>query len=228
MGRSACVDDTALSLAELTALFDNMADGVYVVDAGQRIVHWNAAAERITGAARDEVVGRLCFEVMAGTDISGRCYCGTDCATIVCARRGEAVPSYDVLARPGDQRLWINVSILPVRAAGFELPLAVHIFRDVTRPRMAEVLAGETVAAVARYADAVGDGQPGKPAADQLTPRELEVLRLLAAGASVRAIALELVITPATVRAHIEHLMNKLGAHTRLQAVVVAAKRGLL
>lgn len=228
MDRSACVDDATLSLQELTALFDNMADGVYVVDAGQHIVYWNAAAERITGAAGGEVVGRQCFDVMAGTDFAGRCYCRTDCATIVCARRGEAVPNYDVLARPGNRRLWINVSILPVRAAGFNQPLAVHIFRDVTKPRMAEVLAEEAVAAVSRYADAVREAPPGDPAADQLTPRELEVLRMLAAGASVRAIALELVIAPATVRAHIEHLMNKLGAHTRLQAVVVAARRGLL
>ncbi|MBE7519601.1 MAG: PAS and helix-turn-helix domain-containing protein [Thermoflexaceae bacterium] len=228
MAYSGEADGTALSLAGLAALFDRMADGVYAVDSGQHVVYWNPAAERITGVTGEEAVGRQCYDVMAGTDIAGRCYCRVDCDTIVCARRGEGVESYDVLARPGERRLWVNMSILPVRTAGFDQPLAVHIFRDITRPRMAEVLAEEAVAVVARYAEAIQTAQPGEPVADHLTPRELEVLRLLAAGATVRAIALELVITPATVRAHIEHLMNKLGAHTRLQAVVVAARRDLL
>ena len=228
MVRDCAVDRSVLSLDALGTLFDGMADGVYVVDAGQRVRYWNRAAERITGVSSESVLGRRCFDGIAGTDFTGRCYCRQDCATILCARRGEAVPSYDVLARPGERRIWVNVSILPACLSGFDEPVAVHIFRDVTKPHMAEVLADETIDAVSRYAEAVSDHRSREQHLEQLTPRELEVLRLLASGATVRGIAMELVITRATVRAHIEHLMARLGAHSRLQAVVIAAKRGLL
>ena len=61
-----------------------------------------------------------------------------------------------------------------------------------------------------------------------LTPREMEVLRLLASGANVREIAEHLVVSQVTVRNHIENFMAKLGVHSRLEAVVYAAHQGLI
>jgi DNA-binding NarL/FixJ family response regulator len=55
-----------------------------------------------------------------------------------------------------------------------------------------------------------------------LTPRESEVLRLLARGLSQLEIAQRLEIKPKTVGTHIEHLMQKLGVHSRAQAVALA------
>lgn len=55
-----------------------------------------------------------------------------------------------------------------------------------------------------------------------LTPRELEILRLLAGGSDQAAIANELVIAPKTVDKHIEHILLKLGVHSRAQAVALA------
>jgi DNA-binding response OmpR family regulator len=55
-----------------------------------------------------------------------------------------------------------------------------------------------------------------------LTQRELEVLRLLANGLDHLAIAHHLVIAPKTVEKHIEHILLKLGVHTRAQAVALA------
>jgi LuxR family maltose regulon positive regulatory protein len=54
---------------------------------------------------------------------------------------------------------------------------------------------------------------------DPLSERELEILRLIAAGLSTREIANELVIVEGTVRNHIKHIYSKLDAHSRLQAV---------
>jgi predicted ATPase/DNA-binding CsgD family transcriptional regulator len=65
-------------------------------------------------------------------------------------------------------------------------------------------------------------------AARPLTARELEVLRLVAAGLSSKLIARELVITPSTVNYHLATIFNKLAVDTRAQAVAVAAQRGLL
>ena len=61
-----------------------------------------------------------------------------------------------------------------------------------------------------------------------VTPRELEVLRMLAAGRPTRDIAAALFISYATTRNHIQHILHKLGAHSRLQAVAIATRRGLI
>ncbi|HEY7498829.1 MAG TPA: response regulator transcription factor [Vicinamibacterales bacterium] len=61
-----------------------------------------------------------------------------------------------------------------------------------------------------------------------LSPRELAVLRLVAAGQSNQQIAESLGITERTIKFHVTAIFNKLGADNRAQAVAVAAKRGLL
>jgi DNA-binding CsgD family transcriptional regulator len=61
-----------------------------------------------------------------------------------------------------------------------------------------------------------------------LTEREQEVLRLVAAGLSSKAIGQQLFLSPSTVNHHIKSIVDKLGADTRAQAVAVAAQRGLL
>jgi len=63
---------------------------------------------------------------------------------------------------------------------------------------------------------------------ERLTPREREILGCLAAGKSGDEIAAELNITPLTVRTHIRNLLSKLGVHSRLEAVVLGVKHGLL
>jgi PAS domain S-box-containing protein len=61
-----------------------------------------------------------------------------------------------------------------------------------------------------------------------LTPRQKDVLELLAEGKSTDQIAAGLHLTTETVRNHIRHLLKALGAHSRLEAVVVARRQGLL
>ncbi|MBD3943245.1 response regulator transcription factor [Microbacterium sp. NEAU-LLC] len=62
----------------------------------------------------------------------------------------------------------------------------------------------------------------------RLTDRELEVLRLLATGASNPQIAKSLFVTEATVKTHLVHIFGKLGVDTRSRAVAVAQERGIL
>ena len=66
------------------------------------------------------------------------------------------------------------------------------------------------------------------PIASSLTPREQEVLGLLAEGLEQDEIANRLFITPKTVAKHIEHILGKLGVHSRAQAVVLALRRDSL
>jgi DNA-binding NarL/FixJ family response regulator len=61
-----------------------------------------------------------------------------------------------------------------------------------------------------------------------LTKRQLDVLRSLAEGKSTDEIATELAVSRATARNHIANLLAAMGAHSRLQAVVIARRAGIL
>jgi DNA-binding NarL/FixJ family response regulator len=80
-------------------------------------------------------------------------------------------------------------------------------------------------------ADLVGGarGDPSTaPVGSDLTPRERDVLELLAAGSSTQAMIDQLVLSPHTVRNHVRNVMAKLGAHSKLEAVTIAARAGLV
>ena len=64
--------------------------------------------------------------------------------------------------------------------------------------------------------------------ASRLTRREREVLLLMAEGLDQRAVAARLVLSPKTVATHIEHILDKLGVHSRAQAVVLAYRSELV
>jgi DNA-binding NarL/FixJ family response regulator len=109
-------------------------------------------------------------------------------------------------------------------AGGAEIARAVHA-----------AAAGQTLldpAVQQRLLSAATAGRP-EPAAsppslpDELTPREAEVLRLIAAGLSNTEIADRLIISEATVKTHVNHLFAKTGARDRAQAVHYAYVHGL-
>lgn len=73
-------------------------------------------------------------------------------------------------------------------------------------------------------------GQPSDPAKRQslLTPRELDVLRLLSTGLGATLIAREMGISVHTCRGHVKSVLAKLGAHSQLEAVAKAVRHGLI
>jgi DNA-binding NarL/FixJ family response regulator len=95
--------------------------------------------------------------------------------------------------------------------------------------------AGEVLIPVALFAKAIARQQRMRTEAAehkrllaQFTPRELEILHLLAEALSVNAMAERLSIAPHTVEWHIRHVIEKLQVHSKLQAVIEAARRGLI
>ncbi len=96
----------------------------------------------------------------------------------------------------------------------------VAAIRDVARGRM--LITPRTIATLIAKRKAM-DAQ-----LERLTPREKEVLRLMAEGFPSRAIAAELGISYTTVRTHIRGLGSKLAVHSKLEAVVKARELGLI
>jgi DNA-binding NarL/FixJ family response regulator len=80
---------------------------------------------------------------------------------------------------------------------------------------------------LARVRRLVGRRGQGSPLLSRLTPREHEILQLLAEGMSAKEIAEALVISVKTVGTHIEHILTKLDASSRVQAVTIAFREGL-
>jgi DNA-binding NarL/FixJ family response regulator len=88
--------------------------------------------------------------------------------------------------------------------------------------------AGEFLISAARLAELmVGTGQHGQ-LLDPLTPREMDVLRLMAEGLDNRRIAARLVIAYVTVRSHVRSLNSKLDAHSKVEVLARAAQLGLI
>jgi DNA-binding NarL/FixJ family response regulator len=75
---------------------------------------------------------------------------------------------------------------------------------------------------------AVDGEEDDAPVAEPLTPREIEVLELLAEGLSNKAIAAELGVSDQTVKFHVASISGKLQAANRTDAVRLAARRGLI
>lgn len=67
-----------------------------------------------------------------------------------------------------------------------------------------------------------------KRGVSELSERELEVLQLLVGGASTDAIAASLFVSSHTVRSHVRHILEKLGAHSKLEAVAIALRTGII
>ncbi|AGA34352.1 Nitrate/nitrite response regulator protein [Thioalkalivibrio nitratireducens DSM 14787] len=91
----------------------------------------------------------------------------------------------------------------------------------VVAPRLAQLL----VRALQGQPDAVEDDEPGP--FDALTPREGEILSLLAEGQSNKVIARNLGISDGTVKLHVKAILRKLGVHSRVEAAVLAVQHGI-
>ena len=116
---------------------------------------------------------------------------------------------------------------------------SAFMLKDVRPAELAEairvVAAGDALLAPSvtrRLLDRFADALPGAddappPDLDELTEREVEVLRLVALALSNAEIAERLVLTEATVKTHVSSVLRKLGLRDRVQAVVLAYEIGL-
>lgn len=148
-----------------------------------------------------------------------------DGAQVAAAVRRDELPTRVLLVSAHDESP-IVYQALEQGAAGFlskestraEIVDAVHNCargRDVLAPGLASGLAGEI-------------RRRSEPEGPVLSPREREVLGLIAAGRSIPAMAEELYLAPSTVKTHVQRLYEKLGVGDRAAAVAEAMRRRLL
>jgi DNA-binding NarL/FixJ family response regulator len=111
------------------------------------------------------------------------------------------------------------------------------LLKDVTAERLFDavrvIAAGEALLAPTVTRRLIGEfsrlrPQPRPPDLAALTPRETEVLRLVAEGLSNPEIGRRLVVTEETVKTHVSRMLGKLGLRDRTQAVVAAYESGLV
>ncbi|MDP9867029.1 MULTISPECIES: response regulator [Streptosporangium] len=121
---------------------------------------------------------------------------------------------------------------LAAGASGFLLKDVTpeHLVAAVRLVRSGDALLAPTITRrlVERFAPRDDTGAALHRDLSELTPRELEVLRLLATGLSNAELADRLTLSPTTVKTHVARILSKLGLRDRVQAVVVAYETGLI
>ena len=187
--------------------------GAYAVDLDQTVVFWNSQAEQILGYEAHDVLGRKCYEVVRGLALDGETpVCIQNCPGIIAARCAQIPPMAHVRVQcaSGENK---RVTVIPLVATDeADKVVLIHMFYETS-------------------ADELRVDEPDSPPAGarlRLTPRELEVLRLLAQGLRPQEVADRLFVSVHTVRKHISNASGKLHSHGMMHAVLSAQRRHLI
>ncbi len=206
------IDDSVLQEALARA-----ASGVFVVGSDGAVVMWNPAAERIMGYSVRAAIGRLSCELFAG-EADGRRLCYRGCHGTAPVRVDKILHNFEVHVRTkAGKPIWLNVSSLAVPNRAGRGSLIFHLMRDVTPAKKVLGLIEERL---------LGPASLPKPRA--LTPREREILLMLASGLNTTAVADRLHVSQATARNHVQSILGKLEVHSRLAAVAYATRNRLI
>ena len=127
-----------MDIAHLSAgrLLDALPEGAYITDRDRRILYWNKAAERITGWASAEVIGRSCFEnILCHIDKDGHPLCGKEYCplhrSIVTEQPGE-LPLLIYAQTKSGRRVPVEVTVAPLRDEAGHVVGGVELFRDAS------------------------------------------------------------------------------------------------
>ena len=215
MIRTLVADDQEVVRAGFTALLDTQPDVVVVASASD-----GAEAVRLSNEHRPDVV------LM---DVRMPLMDGIEATRQICQGNGDGPRILILTTFDLDEYVY---DALQAGASGF-------LLKDVPAETLFEavrvIAAGEALLAPAITRRLIAEfvrlrPRPQAPTngLDGLTPRETEILGLVAEGLSNREIAHQLVLSDETVKTHVSHVLRKLGLRDRAQAVVVAYESGLV
>ncbi len=206
------------SLVGLLRLVGRTTDAMIAIDAQLRIIAWNDAATALLGYEASEALGRHCGEILGWRNRCGDDICDGHCPSVQLGDPDELIETREVLGHSASgATLWLSASsIVPPLALRDQCRL-VHLVREISLPPELERMIAERLQG---WSPSTGPNSQ----LDVLTPRERDVLHLLTEGLDGPSIAKELVLSPATVRNHIQHILTKLGVHNRVEAVALALR----
>lgn len=220
-----------MRIREIKDLVDSTSDSSFAVDGAGHIVAWNQAAEAMFGLTTDEAIGKMCGEIIQGADECGP-VCSVDCTVQQSVRRRRPVGNFDVQIETASGRQWCNVSVLIADEANSTMPYSIHIVRQIDVRKRLELLVRDFVVTgtgiLPEQATTLISSAHAPARETELSDREVNVLRLLAKGATTTAVAEQLHISRTTVNNHIQHILRKLDVHTRLEAIRRAEHAGLI
>ena len=188
------------AVAEPSAPDLRSGDALFAFESDLTIVSWNRAAEELTGIPAEEAVGRQCWEVLGGHDEQGNLVCHRGCSTARLARDGWPISCRSLLVKAVERDLPVKVSTVTLDDGPRRL------FLHILLPH----------------------ATPSPPVRELLTPRQLEVLQLVAEGFPAKMIAARLGIAEPTVRNHIRAILVALGTHSQLEAIAKARRLQLV
>ena len=180
-------------------------DALMALGPDLRVDAWNDELELLTGIPASDAVGRPCWEVLGGLDERGAVICHPGCSAARLTREGRPGPSRRILIRTAESRKLVTMSTIAAVSAE-RGAVGVHLFRPT--------------------ADTEPEPEPGPNS--HLTPRQQEVIELIAEGVPAKVIATRLGIAEVTVRNHIRAILLELGCHSQLEALAEARRRRLL
>lgn len=218
-------------MSRLFEALSNSADGAFVIDEDLRIVYCNKAAEVLLGFEKEDVIGQFCYRLLRGSGDGKQLVCNARCQVAKMALDSKPVPNCDLhIATNYGVKRWMNISVFTYRLGDSSgKKVVVHLFHDLNHNKVNEMLLTDVV----RMLNGTKNNPPKngngiEHPQEALTHREGEILTLLASGGSTSEIGESLSISKNTVRNHVQHILQKLHVHTRLEAVTYAMKNDLI
>ena len=216
---------------ELNKLVESTCDASFAIDSDGLIAAWNAGAEMLFGRSSLEVLGQSCGAIVKGSDECGS-VCSENCTVRQAIENRHPLGNFDLKVETAKGRQWSNVSVLIADDNNSKRPLAIYIIRPIDLRKRLEILVRDFVVtntSVSPENAVAMITSTRAPAKDtELSARELEILKLLARGESSKSIGELLHISRTTVNNHVQHLLRKLNAHNRLEAIRRAEHAGLI
>lgn len=212
---------TGSAVSELLDVVGRTSDAMVAIDADFNIIGWNDAATELLGYEPAEALSTSCHDILGFSDQCDNGICDGFCPAVEQGEPGQIIETQQVLGRTASGRkLWLSASTIVPPIELRDQCRLVHLIREVSLPPELERVVVE------RLGGQIVPADNGDQRLDVLTPRERDILRLLTEGLDGASIAEQLFLSPATVRNHIQHILGKLGVHSRTEAVALALRRG--
>jgi DNA-binding CsgD family transcriptional regulator len=206
----------------LQDVFERSTDAVFGIDTNGNIRYANSTFKKLLGYTNEQLCNSRCADVLCGTDMHGRPFCGEDCPIPKTVTSQPTISDFDLVVRRADgDSVLTNIGATYIPKQLREQAGKVDVFFSLRRVHPQRLLQRM---ATARTEESV---MVGMHARSKLTVREKEILGLASEGLQTKQIASRLCVSTQTIRSHFKNIYPKLGVNSRIEAVIHAMQHGL-